>query len=153
MNGNIILAEIIRIVHIGIILFVIFGPLSPIPAILILHITFCICLLVHWHGNSDHCSLSLIESNLRGIEYNECFSHQFISPIYNISDKWVSKLCYIITYIALFLSIYFLYNSDRWTIVNECYAKTKEYININNEKINFIQKVNLYIDCFQLLFI
>lgn len=81
---NEILANIIWLIHLVIVLFMLFAPFSKIPALLILHITSSISLLLHWYWNSDICSLSLLESNLRGLPYKETFMNSIIGPVYTI---------------------------------------------------------------------
>ena len=78
METNIILANIIFVFHIIIILFILIAPFTNKIALLILHIVFSLCLLLHWHLNSNVCSLSILESHLRGLDYTNTFSHQFI---------------------------------------------------------------------------
>ena len=85
-NDNIFLANIIWFLHVLIILFILIAPFTNLTALLILHITFSISLLVHWAFNSNECSLTLLESQLRGIPRNESFSYKFISPVYNICN-------------------------------------------------------------------
>ena len=110
---NIVLANFIFMFHTLIILFILFAPFIDIPAILILHITFSICLLVHWWANNNICSLSLLESKLRGMDHTESFTHKFIAPIYDISQTEWSRICIIITIILLCISSYKLYYSKK----------------------------------------
>ena len=84
-STNIFLANCISIFHTLVVLFVLLAPFIDIPAILILHITFSVCLLIHWWANNNICSLSYIESQLRGTDHTESFTHKFIAPIYDIS--------------------------------------------------------------------
>lgn len=128
----ILLANIIWCFHICIILFVILAPFTQIPAILILHITFAICLLMHWYTNSNACSLTIMESYFRGLPPDNTFMHQLISPIYDVSSTDLNNLVHIVTYITLILSIYYLYNSTKFKETMECYTKLKDksFINI-----------------------
>ena len=81
---NEIFANIIWLIHLIIVLFMLLAPFSKIPALLILHITASGSLLMHWYFNSDICSLSLLESNLRGLHYKETFMNSIIGPVYTI---------------------------------------------------------------------
>lgn len=150
-TSNIFLADIIHIFHIGVILFVIFAPISNIPAILILHVVFCISLIVHWIGNNNACSLTYFESYLRGLnDRSHSFSYKFIAPIYDVSKSDWSKICYTITIIVLLISLYKLYNSEKVTEAFQCYRdlnKKPEFI-----KLPFYDRLKKSSECFINLF-
>ena len=124
---NIILADIIHYFHIIIILFVVLAPFTNIISILILHITFCICLLIHWKLNSNLCSLTVFEGYLRGIDRTKTFTHQFISPIYDISSTDWCHISTIIVLIVLFVSLCKVIKSNKlkklWTECTTIYNK------------------------------
>lgn len=126
MNKNKLLADLVYIFHCIIIVFVLLAPFSNIPAILILHIIFSICLFVHWYANSNICSLTVLEANLRGLERSETFSHQFIGPIYDISNTEWSNFTWIITIFMMCVSIYKLYNTDKFKLALECYNRLRK---------------------------
>jgi predicted PurR-regulated permease PerM len=144
---NILLADMVFIFHLLIVLFVLFAPFTHIPAILILHITFSICLLLHWYSNSDVCSLTVLESHLRGMKRTDTFTHQFIGPVYNISSSNWSNIVHVITILTMFLSIYYLYNNEDFKTTMKC---------INNIKFDknttFYEKMSTYIKCIHPLF-
>ena len=123
-NKDLFLANIIRIFHILIILFILIAPFTNLTALLILHITFSTSLLVHWIFNSNECSLTLLESRLRGLPSNESFSYKFISPMYNISNTDWSYFCYIITISLMCVSIYKLYHSEKLAKLPSSYRQT-----------------------------
>jgi len=108
---NIILANMINLFHIIVILFVLFIPFSNIPMLLLLHIVFSMSLLVHWYNNNNQCSLTLLESKLRGLDVTESFTYKFIAPLYDVSKTDWSKICYSFTIVLMIVSIYRLYNS------------------------------------------
>jgi hypothetical protein len=142
-----LLANIISLFHTIIIFFILLAPFTDIPAILILHITFSLCLLVHWWANNNICSLSYIESQLRGTDYTQSFTHKFIAPIYDISQTEWSKICKIITIILMCISIYNLYYSKKTSQILKCYnnlIQDKEFI-----KKPFINRFSSYILCFK----
>ena len=148
---NIVLANFIFMFHTLIILFILFAPFIDIPAILILHITFSICLLVHWWANNNICSLSLLESKLRGMDHTESFTHKFIAPIYDISQTEWSRICIIITIILLCISSYKLYYSKKTFKMMECYNKLRQDP-IFLEK-PFLTRLSSYISCFKDFFV
>jgi hypothetical protein len=109
MKSNIFLANIVYLSHLLLILFIIYGPFTSNPLILLLHIVSCICLLFHWYMNSDLCSLNILEAKLRNIKISQTITYQFIKPVYNISElKW-NKFIWLITIIVLLLSLYKFY--------------------------------------------
>lgn len=111
---NILLANLIRLFHIVIILFIFIVPFTNKSGLLVLHIVFSLTILFHWICNSDVCCLSLFESQLRGIEYTDTFIHEFIAPIYNISTQALSRLCYIIIITLMVKSIWSLWYHPRF---------------------------------------
>lgn len=118
-----ILADCIRSFHIIVVLFVLAAPFFNIPYFLILHISFSISLLVHWYSNSNVCSLSMLESRLRGLDYTDSFTHKFIAPIYDVSQTTWSQFCYIITITLMCISIYNLYYSEKMKLAIACYHR------------------------------
>lgn len=151
MTLNIILANMISFFHILVVLFMIITPFTKIPMYLLLHIVFSLSLLVHWYNNNNICSLSLLESKLRGIEYNNSFTHKFIGPLYDISETEWSKICYSITIILAFISLYYLIISPKWKDTKKCYRMTNEYIK-QNKNLTLNERFNLYINCLNPLF-
>lgn len=118
---NLLLADIIFVFHCVIILFVLFAPFTNIPAILILHIVFAISLMVHWNANSNVCSLSILEAHLRGLDgREETFTHKFIAPVYDISSTEWSNIVWMITFVVFCISIYKLYNTDKFKTAWKC---------------------------------
>ena len=150
-STNIFLANCISIFHTLVVLFVLLAPFIDIPAILILHITFSVCLLIHWWANNNICSLSYIESQLRGTDHTESFTHKFIAPIYDISKTEWSQICKIITIILLCISLYNLYYSKKTADIFRCYntlIKDDDFL-----KKPFLSRLSSYIFCFKDLFI
>lgn len=124
MDESTFLADIVFLFHISIVLFVLLAPFTQIPAILILHLTFCLSLLVHWYASSNMCSLTLLEGHLRGLDHTNTFTHQLIAPMYDISDTDASTIAYIITYTVMFISMYYLYNSQEFKNALEEYKNS-----------------------------
>lgn len=153
-SKNIFLANCIWVFHVIIILFVLFAPICNIPCILLLHTTFCLSLLVHWYGNSDVCSLSMIESKLRGLDYTQSFSHQFIAPVYKISNTEWSMIVWTITIIVLSISLYKMYTSGKITEFKEYYNKNKaDMCQLNSvDNLSFFDKIKVFIYCFHMVF-
>lgn len=123
---NLFLANAIFTFHCLVVLFVLFAPFTNIPAILILHIVFTLCLFAHWFTNSNVCSLTVLESQFRGLNRAETLSHKFIAPIYEISDSEWSNIIWIATFLVMCISIYLLYNSQKFSIAYKCFKDTKK---------------------------
>ncbi len=127
-SSSILLADIIYYFHVLIVLFIIITPFTNMISLLILHVTFSICLLLHWKANSNVCSLSMLESYLRGVDRDSTFSHQFIAPIYDISSSDWCHISTIITLVLLFISLsklFKIFSSDhfsaKWKLCKEIY--------------------------------
>jgi hypothetical protein len=110
-----IVADFVRLLHILLVLFVLFGSASNSYGILTLHVAVCISLLVHWVANSDTCSLTLLESKLRGVNTQETFMHSIVSPVYKIESSTLSRLSYFATILVLVISLRKLYMSEEFT--------------------------------------
>lgn len=119
---------IITIIHWILISFMLLAPFSNIAPILILHITTGWSLLVHWIQNNDICCLSLLESQLRGIDYRQGFLHQFISPVYKITNKTISQICYTIVIFTMMISFYNLLETSEFKKSKECYSKNGSFL-------------------------
>lgn len=100
---NTLKADIIRIIHICIILYILLTPfIVTDESLLTIHVFCCIALLSHWYFNSDECILTLLESKLRGISTEESFINNIISPIYKTSYDFTT----ILTIILMIISFY-----------------------------------------------
>ncbi len=143
---NLLFANIIRILHILLVAFVLIAPFLKQTGYIVLHITLCISLLIHWYNNSDMCSLSLLESRLRGVEYTDTFMHQIVSPVYNINDALISKICYIVVLILLCTSVYKLIKSG-------VLSKIRQEIHDIPSDLKFNDKLALYTSSLSKLFI
>ena len=148
---NIFLANLVYAFHVTVVLFVLIAPFSNIPAFLILHVTFSVSLLLHWYNNNNDCSLTYIESRLRGIDKVEGFTHKFIAPIYDISQTEWSRLCYIITIILMCVSIYYLYNSPKVAESLRCFSQRTENPEYNDLPLH--KRVAYMFNCFRSLLI
>jgi hypothetical protein len=108
------LGYIINLFHILVILFVLLAPFifRNSPLVLILHVVFGLSLLIHWYANDDTCCLTEFETYLSGGDKVETFSYKFISPMYKVSEKDWSKICYILTILLMTVSLYNLITSE-----------------------------------------
>jgi hypothetical protein len=109
------LIYIINLFHLAVIFFVLTGPFifSCSPIVLLLHAVLCFSLLIHWYYNNDVCCLSEFEAYISGKERVDTFSHSFIAPLYNISEKSWTELSYILTSLLMIFSIYKLVTCEK----------------------------------------
>jgi hypothetical protein len=144
IHKNEFLADCIFFFHIFVVLFIIFTPLLNVPpAFLILHIVSCFSLYVHWVGNSNVCSLTILEGQLRGMDRTDTFTHRFIAPVYEIGASEWSTIIWIITTIVLCISLYKLYHSEKVSNAWDCYNS----LPIENRTWVYI------VDCFKPVFV
>jgi len=142
MSTNIVLANLIYVFHVSIILYMLIIPFTNIISLLILHFTFGICLLVHWKLNSNVCALSLIEAQFRGIDHANTFTHQFISPVYDIPEGFWCHLCSILTIVLIYISFTKIIKSEKFSLtITEC---KKIY---NSKDMDTLDKMIDYYKC------
>ena len=112
---NLLLANIVKIIHILFIIFVILTPFikNIIWLILVLHIVIIISLIVHWITNQDVCFLTWLECYLKGIPSKDSFIHSLVSPIYKIENDQLKLLSYIITPLLGFISMSRLFTNKQ----------------------------------------
>lgn len=127
---NNLLANFVFIFHCIIVIFVLSVPFlnNVTPAILILHIVFSISLFAHWYINSNQCSLTILESYLRGKDANDTFTYKFIAPMYDISKSKWNNIVWNITFILMCISLYKLYKTDKFKVACKCYTNEKNWI-------------------------
>lgn len=148
------IANIIKVIHFIIISFIIIIPfIKTSPGIYFIHSFFCLCILLHWYYNNDICSLSIIESRLRGINYTQSYTHKLISPIYNLPKQNWTKICYIIVIILMSISIYKLITSKHLRVAKKYYSVHKQQIldTTKQKKLTLKQKHNLILETLPLL--
>lgn len=118
---NNILANLIRILHVLLILFILCVPfVKKIPwQLILLHFVIVGSLLLHWVTNNDDCLLSNLESKLRGIPVETSFMYSLVSPVYknDISDEQIRVL---VTFVTPFLGCATLFRFiNNWDMIKE----------------------------------
>jgi hypothetical protein len=91
-----------------------------------------------------------MESQLRGLDYTESFTHKLISPIYDISKTEWSNVSYIITLLLFTISAAKIYNDPRWKMAWESLVQTHEKIK-NDTSIGLFPKLIVYIKSLEIL--
>ena len=104
MLNSYLFSKIINIIHMIFILFVIISPFLNNECILSVHFMLIILLWAHWLTNTDHCSLTLAEKALRGIDDEQSYLAKIISPIYKVNKNVNVLLTYGITGILFLIT-------------------------------------------------
>jgi hypothetical protein len=117
MKNEIILANIVRLIHMGIIGFVVVCPFLKKRnwMVDVLHVVSVITLLAHWYLDEDTCFLTFLESMLRGIPTNQSFMYSIVSPIYKISDESLKSIVVHATPILGLISVMRIMNN--WDVI------------------------------------
>jgi MFS-type transporter involved in bile tolerance (Atg22 family) len=100
-----ILAGFVRILHMGVIAWMLWAPFSSSLHVVRLHVILAPFLMMHWATSTDGCALTLLESRLRGIPPHTSFIHSVVSPIYVISDADVRRVAWITTLVLWGVSL------------------------------------------------
>ncbi len=115
INDTILL--LINVLHLIVILFVIASPFSNSNYLLFMHAIVVPFILLHWILNNNTCSLTVAEKYIRsktyGVDANEdeCFTYQFIAPIYDFNKNYdsFSYFTYTLTIGLWVVTMYNLY--------------------------------------------
>ena len=83
---NSFLADVIKALHIAFIIWVVVTPFTNNELMLVMHLIVVMFLWAHWLTNQDTCALTLMERHLRGVESDESFFHNLVSPVYILPD-------------------------------------------------------------------
>lgn len=104
MIDSYLYAVIVKIIHILFIIFILSAPFINNECVLSIHFMLIILMWAHWLTNTDHCSLTLLEKAIRGVDDNQSFLAKIISPIYTVNTKITFMLTYGITGVLFVIS-------------------------------------------------
>lgn len=108
MQTSLPLAQVVRALHVAILGFVLLAPLMARSiTVLILHVGLLLVLLVHWVTSQHYCILTLIESKLRGIQYEDGFLNAVLKPLFGFGVS--NRLAYAVTFGLLAVSLMRIY--------------------------------------------
>lgn len=127
-------ANIVALMHAALVVFFLYSPFSPYPALWVLSTVSLIFVVSHWciGEGGDVCALTLLERYLRGCDSTESFMHQIVSPVYKFvapdggtcTDSFTSKLVWAT---AIFLILVGLWRiSFNFTKVKKAFMKTDD---------------------------
>lgn len=104
-----ILAYLIRIIHIVLVIMVVVTPiLIKDSMLLVLHILVVCTILLHWKLNNNICILTLMEGWIRGIPYEKGFLHQLIGPVF---DHLPNTSMHILSILLIMISMHRIYTN------------------------------------------
>jgi len=92
MMQNQILIKVVQCIHLGLIIFVLLGPLYTERKHIDWHLGITIYLLFRWIFNSNKCELTEIECKLRGIEKSDGFIYSILNPIVQVNKHKFNKV-------------------------------------------------------------
>lgn len=102
--SSLLLAQLIRAIHAAVLGFVLLAPLlARSVTVLILHVGLLLVLLVHWVTSQHYCILTLLESKLRGIQYEDGFLNAVLKPLFGFGVS--NRLAYAVTLGLLTVSL------------------------------------------------
>jgi hypothetical protein len=98
---NIFAANLIKGLHIFLILFMVFAVLSNNPLIILINLILMFGIMFHWMVNSDICCLTMCEQYLRGkVDPTETFFGNLVGPVYAAHSIEYSWMIIIVLFIA-----------------------------------------------------
>lgn len=121
---NLYLANIIKFIHICLIIFILYAPFTKSQSVISLNIYIILFILYGWFVsciNPDldeldgfhfgRCKLTEIECKLRGIEYKNGFIFRIIKPFNTINEKKINNYLVIFMFLWLIINIYIIHYS------------------------------------------
>ena len=109
------LANIVRFIHILLLLFVLIVPFTNNFELLILHFIIVPGIVFHWYMNSNVCCLTMTEQILRGKKNtDETLTGSILNPIFNLSKHDESTLIFYVTLSLWLITVYKLYNNPKF---------------------------------------
>ena len=100
---------LIRIIHLGILLFTILAPFSKVYLYISIHILLVPFLMIHWKLNNDTCALTEIEKLITREKNNSnTFIGSIIGPVYEPKSTQIQVISVILWCISL-IQMYKIY--------------------------------------------
>lgn len=113
---NVLILNLIMILHILIIGFVIITPFIGSNYFLLCHAILVPFMIFHWMINDNTCALTIIEKNIRlrlygRVQDSDCISYRLMAPIYDFNKNHDNRsdLTYFITFGLWLISVSKLY--------------------------------------------
>lgn len=94
MFFNILSLYTVKIIHFGILSYVVFIPFISIDKYILLQYCYVIpSIVLHWWLNDNRCCLTMLEYSIRksiykNVMFNDCFTHKIIAPIYDFNKNY-----------------------------------------------------------------
>ena len=102
------LADVVRVLHTVLVLFMIAVPFWPNChwTILSMHVVLAISLMFHWYIGEDACFLTIVECHLRGVQPTNSFMWSLVNPVYKIQDKDLRQLSHLAVPLLALVSVW-----------------------------------------------
>ena len=121
-----IVANIIKLIHVMIIIYVLYYPFISYHIILdIVYLIFIPFMILHWKYNNDDCALTVFENYIRGNDLyekdtNKNFMYNLLYPIFNLPLLLNAYFVYSIVFILYIIKIYnvYYYLKNKYDILN-----------------------------------
>lgn len=101
-----LLANVCWLLHVLFVLWVVITPFTSNEPMLVLHMFIMPFLWFHWAMNDDTCALTLAERYLRGVDSQESFFHNLVSPVYKIQDDQVRSASWVISLVLWLITVF-----------------------------------------------
>lgn len=103
--ANEFLANVVWLLHVLFVIWMIVTPFTNNEPMLVLHLVTGPFLWMHWITNQDACSLTLMESYLRGVPCEKSFFHSLVSPVYKIRDDDIRMCAWIVSVVLWLITV------------------------------------------------
>jgi hypothetical protein len=103
---NTIFANVIKLLHIILILLMIAIPFSSDKQVLSLYVFFSLFIILHWILNEDACALTAMEQYLRGVNKTESFIGNLVGPVFKLNSDSVNQYVILIHYALVNFVLY-----------------------------------------------
>jgi len=96
MENNILLANVIHYIHLSFVFIMLISPYLNSKIFNKFYYVMVPTLFIRWLTNFSKCSITIIESKLRGIEECDGFIYKIITPVYKFKcEKHFNAILYI----------------------------------------------------------
>jgi len=114
-----LLGIVVRILHYLILAFSVFAPIFGNEFWLSMHVIAMPTMMFHWITNQNVCSLTLLESKLRGRDCNKTFISEVLYPFFSMSND---RVIYTLTFVWWLIALYKLKTQYDFNLLRMCFA-------------------------------
>lgn len=99
------LANVVWLLHAVFLVWIMVAPFTGSEPMLVLHLVVVPFLWFHWWMNDDTCALTMVERQLRGVQSEDSFFHNLVSPVYKIRDKDARVVSWVISLLLWLVTV------------------------------------------------